>query len=284
MRFLIKLLKGALIGIAVVIPGVSGGSMAMSMGIYDQLINLVTDSKGAKRHIRTLLPYLLGMVLGVIAFSYVIDLLFKSYPLQTACAFAGMILGALPMLLGRVKGQRFHVSHALIMLCTAVLIVLLTISSRSVGAVFSLTSDVPHMLLVLGLGFCASATMIIPGFSGSMVLILFGYFQPILEYVNGFTLALLSLNFPGMLQRLIILVPFSLGVLGGIFFMARVVRLLMSRFPYATYYGIIGLVLASPFTVLYQQTSGASALTWVLSIIVGAAGFFLAVVLSKGEA
>lgn len=284
MRFLVKLLKGALIGISVVIPGVSGGSMAMSMGIYDQLIDFVTDRKNAFRHGRVLLPYILGMVIGVAAFSYFIELMFRSYPLQTACAFAGMILGALPMLLQRVKGQRFGVSHALLLLSMAVMMVLLSIASRNSGAVFTLTADAPHALLAFGLGFVAAATMVIPGFSGSMLLILLGYYEPVLIFVNGFTTALFSLNFAAMLQRGIILVPFTLGVLAGIFFMARIVRILLRRFPYATYYAIMGLVLSSPFTVLYQQTGAANTMGWLLAIFAAIAGFVLAIVLGKGEA
>lgn len=284
MRFLIKLLKGALIGISVVIPGVSGGSMAMSMGIYDQLIDFVTDRKNAFKHGRVLLPYILGMVIGVAAFSYFIELMFSAYPLLTACAFAGMILGALPMLLQRVKGQRFHASHAVLLLGMATLMVLLSIASRSAGTVFTLTSDTPHAMLAFGLGFAAAATMVIPGFSGSMLLILLGYFEPVLAYVNGFTNALFSLNFAAMLQRIIILVPFTLGVVAGIFFMARVVRVLLRRFPYATYYAIMGLVLSSPFSVLYQQTGAADAMGWLLAVFATIAGFSLAVVLGKGEA
>jgi putative membrane protein len=284
MRFLIKLLKGALIGISVVIPGVGGGSMAMSMGIYDQLIDFVTDRKNSFKHGRVLFPYILGMVIGVAAFSYFIELMFQSYPLQTACAFAGMILGALPMLLQRVKGQRFGLSHALLLLGMAVLMVLLSIESRSAGTVFTLAPDMPHALLAFGLGFVAAATMVIPGFSGSMLLILLGYYEPILTYVNGFTAALFSLGFAAMLQRMIILVPFSLGVLGGIFFMARIVRILLRRFPYATYYAIMGLVISSPFTVLYQQTGAADAMGWFLAVLAAMAGFVLAIVLGKGEA
>ncbi|HOF95515.1 MAG TPA: DUF368 domain-containing protein, partial [Clostridia bacterium] len=106
MRFLIKFLKGALIGISVVIPGVSGGSMAMSMGIYDKLLDFLTLRKQVSKQGRILAPYILGMVFGVIIFSYFIEQLFIEFPLITACAFAGMILGALPMLIQRVRGKR----------------------------------------------------------------------------------------------------------------------------------------------------------------------------------
>lgn len=280
MRFLLKLLKGALIGIAVVIPGVSGGSMAMSMGIYNQIIDFFSGGKGAKAHGRILLPYGIGVLIGVGIFSYLIELMFASFPLQTACAFVGMILGALPMLLKKVKGKPFRATHLLLMLGTAAIIITMTIKSQSMGTAFTLSPTLPYALLALGLGFVSAATMTVPGLSGSMLLILLGYFEPMLQYVNGFTGALFRLDFTALLERSIVLLPFSLGVVLGIICMARLVRVLLKRYPLSTYYGIIGLVLASPFTVFYQQQLSTATLGGLLSglLFIGA-GFLLAMLL-----
>lgn len=280
MRFLLKLLKGALIGIAVVIPGVSGGSMAMSMGIYTQIIDFFSAGKGASKHGRVLLPYGIGVLIGVGVFSYFIDLMFQLFPLQTACAFVGMIVGALPMLLRKVKGTPFRFTHLLLMLGTAAVIVTLTVVSQQSGSASTLTPTVPHALLALGLGFVSAATMTVPGLSGSMLLILLGYFEPMLQYVNGFTGALFRLDFPALFERAVILIPFTLGVVVGIICMARLVRILLRRYPLSTYYGIIGLVLASPFTVFYQQRfMQANAGTLLSGILFIGAGFLLAMLL-----
>lgn len=280
MRFFLKLLKGALIGIAVVIPGVSGGSMAMSMGIYTQIIDFFSAGKGASKHGRVLLPYGIGVLIGVGIFSYFIELMFDTFPLQTACAFVGMIVGALPMLLKKVKGTPFRLSHLLLMLGTAAIIVTLTVVSQQSGSAFTLNPTAPHAILALGLGFVSAATMTVPGLSGSMLLILLGYFEPMLQYVNGFTGALFRLDFPTLLEKAIILIPFTLGVVIGIIFMARLVRVLLKRYPLSTYYGIIGLVLASPFTVFYQQRLIQASLGALLSgILFIGAGFLLAMLL-----
>ncbi len=284
MRFLLKLLKGALIGIAVVIPGVSGGSMAMSMGIYTQIIDFFSASKGAWKHGRVLLPYGIGVLIGVGLFSYFIELMFQMFPLQTACAFVGMIVGALPMLLRKVKGTPFRLTHLLLMLSTAAIIVTMTVVSQQSGSASTLYSTAPHAILALGLGFVSAATMTVPGLSGSMLLILLGYFEPMLQYVNGFTGALFRLDFPALLERSIILIPFILGVIIGIICMARLVRVLLKRYPLATYYGIIGLVLASPFTVFYQQRfMQADFTTLLLGILFIGAGFLLAMLLGGGK-
>lgn len=284
MRFLVKVLKGVLIGISVVIPGVSGGSMAMSMGIYDQLIEVITIGKGTRGKLGSILPYGLGVLLGVALFAYFIEIMFSRFPLPTTCLFIGMILGALPMLLKQVRGERFTIRHGFVLLCTMAIMILLPIAGSQAGKQFTLSPSLPHALLATGLGLIGAATMIVPGVSGSMVLMLLGYYTPVLQQVNAFTTSLLRLNMPGMLESLAILGPFCLGVLAGMVLMARLVRALLRRFPCATYYGIIGLVLASPFAVLYQQQlSGVSTGSWLIGAGLAAAGFFVATLLGKGE-
>lgn len=284
MRLLIKILKGLLIGISVVIPGVSGGSMAVSMGIYDQLIDFFTASRGSRKRGFSLLPYGIGLLLGIAIFSYFIELMFAAFPLQTAFLFVGLILGAVPMLFKQVRGERFRWSHAVLLLSTAALMVLLPIASGNTETALKLLPEPLYALLALGLGVIAAATMVVPGVSGSMLLILLGYYEPVLHYVNSFTSALLRLQLDVMLQSLIILAPFALGALLGIIVMSRAIRGLLKRFPFATYYAIIGLVIASPFTVLYQQTfTGGSVPGYIACALLMAAGFFAAVLLGKGE-
>lgn len=284
MHFFIKILKGTLIGISVVIPGVSGGSMAMSMGIYDQLIDFITVGKESKGKGKSLLPYALGVALGVLLFSYFIEIMLSKFPLRTTCLFIGMILGALPMLLKNVYGQRFRFSHALILLSTVAVMVFLPIATKDGGSVAHLEPTFPYAMLSLLLGCLAAITMIVPGISGSMLLMLLGYYEPVLQTVNAFSMALIKMQAQALLQALIILIPFGIGVIAGMIFMARAIRALLRYFPLSSYYGIIGLVLASPFAVLYQQDfSAANVGTWMISIAISAVGFLFAMLLGKGE-
>ncbi len=99
MSFIIKILKGVVIGIANVIPGVSGGTMMVSMGIYDKIIGSVNNLfKDFKKSIMTLLPYLIGMLIGIAGFSVSVEWLFSNFPLQTALCFVGLISGGLPVI------------------------------------------------------------------------------------------------------------------------------------------------------------------------------------------
>ena len=107
MKFIKDIIKGIFMGVANIIPGVSGGTMAVSMGIYDDIINSVTHLFSEfKKSIKTLLPYIVGMGLGLVGLSYLIEMLFAKYSLQTNFAFIGLILGGIPVLVKRLKGKK----------------------------------------------------------------------------------------------------------------------------------------------------------------------------------
>lgn len=284
LRFLVKLCKGMLIGMSVVIPGVSGGSMAVSMGIYDQIIDFTTARRDSRKKGVGLLPFGIGIILGVLVFAFFIERMFARFPLQTAFLFVGMILGAMPMLLMRVRGQAFRVSHAILLLSTITIMVLMPIASKNAGLALTLLPDAKHALIALLLGFAAAATLIVPGVSGSMLLILLGYYEPVLQYVNAFSLSVLQLDFASMGNSVIILMPFAIGALLGVVVMSRLIKLLLRRYPCATYYAIMGLVLASPFAVLWQQSfRGIQVLDGIVCVALLAVGFFIAMLLGRGE-
>ena len=104
MKFILDILRGVLIGVANVIPGVSGGTMMVSMGIYDDIISSINGIfRHFKKSVTTLLPYLIGMALGIVAFSFSIGYLFEHFPYPTAFAFIGLIAGGLPVLIKKAK-------------------------------------------------------------------------------------------------------------------------------------------------------------------------------------
>ena len=107
MKWLLDVLRGAVIGLANVIPGVSGGTMMVSMGIYDKLIYSINNLfKKFKECFRILLPYLVGMVLAIVLGSFALKAAFRDYPLPTNALFIGLILGSLPIILKEIKGEK----------------------------------------------------------------------------------------------------------------------------------------------------------------------------------
>lgn len=282
MKLINQLLRGMVIGVANIIPGVSGGTMMVSMGIYDTLIDCITHLfSDFKRSVKTLLPYVAGMVIGIFALASLLTYCFAHFPLPTSTTFIGLILGGLSPLLHKIDKKRLNWLASLIFVVFFVLIIVMALSNP-VGSEGRITATPGEMLMLLVMGVIASATMLIPGVSGSMVLMLLGYYQPVLASVNDFKDGLLGGNMALAMQQLLILIPFGIGVLLGIYFVAKAIGWLLRRWPTHTYCAVLGLVVASPIAILLRtDLSGFSVGVLLVSIVTFAAGFVLAAWLAR---
>ena len=283
MKWLNQILRGVVIGIANIIPGVSGGTMMVSMGIYDTLIHCITHLFSEFRQsVKTLLPYLIGMVAGIFALASLLTYCFAHFPLPTGTAFIGLILGGLSPLMQKVDRKKLNwLAGVLFAAFFALIIVMAMANPADVDS--RIQVSVGQMLLLVLLGMIASATMLIPGVSGSMVLMLLGYYRPVLAAVNDFKDALLGGSLHAAFTQALILIPFGVGVLLGIYFVAKAIGWLLARYPTHTYCGVLGLVLASPVAILLRtDMTGVTAWVVAASVVTFAAGFVLAAWLARG--
>ncbi len=275
MKVVKDILRGILIGIANAIPGVSGGTMMVSMGIYDKIIHSVTHLfKEFKKSVLTLLPYGVGMVIGIVGLAFAIEAMYAHIPFQTNLLFIGLILGCLPILTGKMKGQKIGVSHAVVFLIFFVGVIILKYVGDSTEEVsVALNTDLISLVKLFFIGVIASAAMVIPGVSGSMMLMILGYYTPIISSITDFISALVAGDFEKILHICCILVPFGIGVVIGIFAIAKLIEVLLSRFETLTYAGILGLVVSSPVVILMGTALGGlnvvTILTGVLALAVG---------------
>lgn len=140
------------------------------------------------------------------------------------------------------------------------------------------------MILFL-LGLIASATMVIPGVSGSMVLMVLGYYSTILSLVTGTVTMLKDGDFGGVVHNCLLLVPFAIGVVLGIFLIAKIIEYLFQRFPSQTFAAIIGLILSSPFAILYSANAfGAfSVVELIVGLVLAALGAWVAWLMGSKE-
>jgi putative membrane protein len=267
------ILRGIVIGVANAVPGVSGGTMMVSMGVYDDLIYCLTHIfKEFKKSIKILLPYVVGMLIGIVGLAFVITAMFERIPFQTCMLFIGLILGGIPILTSHLKGVKFGISHALIFLVLFVAIIALELFGGN-GTDVSLTVSPLSMIKLFVVGVIAAATMVIPGVSGSMMLMTMGYYYPVLGSVKDCVTALAALDFARLFQICIVLIPFGLGVIVGIFAVAKLIELLMQKWEALTYCGIMGLVIASPVVILMGTKFPAfhvtTVVTGILALVVG---------------
>lgn len=273
-----NILKGAVIGIANIIPGVSGGTMAVAMGIYDTLIHSLTHLfKEFKKSVMTLLPILLGAVIGIIGLSFLIEKMFNWIPMQTNLLFIGLILGGLPAMVVKVKGEKIKPGY----IVACLIFFLIVVGSAALGSAEGKSADLSmsffNIVKLFGVGVIASATMVIPGVSGSMMLMLMGYYNPLIETVNAFIRSLIAFDMEGIWAGFCVLCPAGIGVVLGIFLIAKLIEIVFEKFPFYAYWAIIGLIVASPFAIVLLGTFGNITVIHVLtSVVTFALGFIIA--------
>ena len=277
------ILKGVVIGVANIIPGVSGGTMAVSMGIYDKMIHAATHLLSEfKKSMKILITIVIGAAIGIVALARIIEIMFEKIPFQTNLLFIGLIVGGLPAIARKVKGKSIRLGHLLSFLIFFVVVAGLAVLGEQEGAAADLSFSLLNMVKLFGVGIVASATMVIPGVSGSMMLMLMGYYNPVLSEINGFIDNLLDFNVPGILDGCLVLVPFGLGVVIGIFAIAKIIEIVFEKFPEHAYWAIIGLIVASPVAILVMNGFGAINLVTVLTGVAAlAAGVVIALKLGE---
>ncbi len=281
---MIKLiLKGVMMGVANIIPGVSGGTMAVSMGIYDKIIHAATHLLSEfKKSMKLLLPIVLGMAIGIVVLARILEFMFARVPFQTNMLFVGLIVGGLPAITKKVKGKTIRLGHILVCVLFFAVVAGLAMLGEQEGAAADLSFNAVNIVKLFGVGVVASATMVIPGVSGSMMLMLMGYYNPVLNTINDFIDNLIQFNMPGILEGCKVLVPFGIGVVVGIIAIAKLIEIIFQKFPEHAYWAIIGLIVASPVAIFFMGSVGTINVVAVLTGIVAlAVGVFISLKLGE---
>lgn len=289
---------GIILGVANVIPGVSGGTMAVVFGIYNRLIDLISlNVKKIFSQWKFILPLGAGLVTGVLLFSKIITFLFNKFPIQTNWFFIGIILGSIPMIFTHwlnakkqtplpeqtepteqpeqatqnaqaTKSKKIPISSIICCAISLAIMILMVIfksekPETQVTPGFSLYNAI---IMFVGLAIAAIA-MIIPGISGSFIMLALGIYSTVIGAIDSFNIYLL--------------IPGALGAIVGLLCGAKLVRILMSKIPSQTYGIIFGLILGSVFVIF--PTAGYSPLIVLTSIVCAAAGFLVSFLFSKTE-
>lgn len=251
---LLLIVKGFILGIANIIPGVSGGTLAMTMGIYEDIIKSISSIlKTPKKSLKLLLYLGIGAALSILILSKLLNYTLTNYAFATTLFFIGLIVGGFPLLLKKAKGHKVSLGYLLSFLSTTSLVIILRLLQTSENTVSLNNVSLFTMIILLLVGMLAASTMVIPGVSGSFVLMLIGFYKPILNTISNIT----KFNLLG--HNLLILVPFGIGVLLGIVLTAKLIEYLLKKYEIYTYYGIYGFILASILVLIlnvYNKATG----------------------------
>lgn len=268
---IILIMKGFVIGIANIIPGVSGGTLMITLGIYEQIIGAISHFfRNLKENIRFFIPLGIGFVLSLLLGSKAIGFALEKYPLPTTVFFIGLILGGIPLLWKKVAKKEKKTSNYLVFLVTFLLIAIFSFlkSGDNIASFDNLTLGSYLNLLLVGM--VASSTMIIPGISGSFMLMLLGYYTPIINTIRSIT------DFSLLGHNISVLLPFGIGAVIGIIVVAKLIEFLIQKDETKTYYGVLGFVLASIIAIILPLLNmKIGVLEIIVAMIMGVLGFIL---------
>lgn len=255
------IVSGMVFGVANVIPGVSGGTLAVVMNVYDGLIDAVANfRKHAKESVKFLLPFLAGAGAAILLFSKLVKWLLGVCPMQVNFFFIGLMLGSIPLISKKAfeKGKVKPVNIICLLIGIGVMVGMFFLSPNKSGEIVSeLTPSYFGLMLISGV--VAAVTMIIPGISGSLMLLVMGVYNSVIAAVSGL--------------NILILIPFAIGVLVGFILGVKVIDICLNKAPRATYCLILGLVAGSVLPVFAESgfSFGFDGIMSILCMLVGAA-------------
>ncbi|MYL64832.1 DUF368 domain-containing protein [Bacillus hwajinpoensis] len=262
--------RGLLMGVSDLIPGVSGGTIAMVLGIYRRLISGINGlmSKNWKKELGFFIPLLLGVGLALLLVSQLMEKLLEHYPQPTFFFFIGLIIGVVPFLLRKVEYKKnFEPFHYGLLIVAAILIAsTLFLKGDGSGEIMKSLDMVDYIILFFS-GWLASTAMILPGVSGSFVLLLLGSYQTVIHGLSSFNIPLL--------------LTVGAGIIIGLSLTGKVIAHLLSKYTVSTYAVMIGLVIGS-VVVLYPgfQSDVELAIASIATLLLGLGA---AIVLGKIE-
>ena len=257
--------KGMLIGSTMLIPGVSGGSMAIILGGYDKLVEAVSSfTKNIKGNIAFLLVFVLSAGVGMFLLAKPILVLWEMYPKAMGFFFVGAVAGGVPAIYKEAGIEKIKWRYVAYVLFGLFLVGAMSLAEAGKIGAAAQGQFSPLYLFVAGI--IAAAALVLPGISVSFLLLFLGLYDEMMRAISEMDFSFL--------------IPMGLGILLGVFLVTRGLETAMKKYPKVTYLIILGFVAGSLFEVFPGMPSGYE---WIWCISVAASGFYCIVSLTKAE-
>lgn len=271
----INILKGFAMGTSDLVPGVSGGTIALLLGIYNQFIASISGifSRRFWPSFTFLIPIIIGMLLAMGSLSNLFNYLLSQHHIPTMFFFGGLIIGIVPYLLKFSNYKTsFTTKHYMMVIAgIAILIVITLMNNGDKHAGETLTLSTGLIIKYFIAGMCASSAMLLPGISGSFMLLVFGVYGTVMLAISEFV----KLNFAG----LPILLAVGFGVLAGFIISSKIIQYFLTHHKLMTFALIIGFVVGSLFAVFPGLPT--NIVMWFVSLVVFIIGFIVSLTLGR---
>ncbi|WP_407532513.1 DUF368 domain-containing protein [Staphylococcus aureus] len=271
----INILKGFAMGTSDLVPGVSGGTIALLLGIYNQFIASISGifSRRFWPSFTFLIPIIIGMLLAMGSLSNLFNYLLSQHHIPTMFFFGGLIIGIVPYLL-KIPNYKtsFTTKHYMMVIAgIAILIVITLMNNGDKHAGETLTLSTSLIIKYFIAGMCASSAMLLPGISGSFMLLVFGVYGTVMLAISE----VVKLNFAG----LPILLAVGFGVLAGFIISSKIIQYFLTHHKLMTFALIIGFVVGSLFAVFPGLPT--NIVMWFVSLVVFIIGFIVSLTLGR---
>lgn len=253
-RQVIEFLKGIGIGIAFIIPGFSGGIMAVAFNVYDKIIAafsiILTNPIKAFKSLYTLLS---GFAIGIFLSLVIISVLLERYPIPTILFFTGLIIGTIPAIYPKTENHGKVIEKGLLSFIGALFIMIFLFIPALTPQKEGFQSGFSLLFALFVLGFIISLSVIIPGVSGSLILLVFGYYEFITDTVVSLFQSMINRDFASFFRYFVVMMAFGLGIVLGIVTFSKLIHYVLKSYSSTIYTIIMGFLIASPMAIIYQM-------------------------------
>ena len=282
-------LIGAGIGTGIIIPGISGGTIALIFNAFEKMTGAVRTlfSKSFLRSFFTLLPFIIGIVVAFGALYFPFSLALDHIKFSMVCLFAGLIAGSLPLVTTKIKDKKPSISNMIgliLGLIFSVLIGVFSVIFDFSGTISTLFANIPFYLyfILLGVGFIAGAAIIVPGISGSLVILILGFYDSLMDLFKTL------FKTETALSSALLLLSTGIGILLGFVLTSIFINRLLENHNRGTMFVILGFILGSLFTIFFNSEMFAwfngnkfGLIEWILGPCLAIGGFIGAFLLSR---
>ena len=284
--YLSYFIKGMAIGIANAIPGVSGGTIAFVLGIYEKLTYSISSLpialikfrwKDVAESLKILIPVFLGAIISIFLFLNIINFSFANYPIPTKIFFVGLVLGSFPFVTKTVEKYDFKVFLAFFLGAFIMAIfVYFDINEPEINKVAGESVSSSDFSFIYGIklffcGIAAAIAMVIPGISGSLLLLILGEYENISYFVSNITS-----NF-NYIYPLIFL---GIGIVIGIFAISKLITILIQKYRTIVFGFVLGILIVS-FLSLWPNITSLSVPMLAATVLSMCLGFLVAIMMEK---
>lgn len=270
MEYIKLIIKGFIVGLGKIIPGVSGGMLAIILGVYENSIHAVAHFFSEPKRNSIFLGFLgFGAIWAIIGMSGLIGFFLEHHYLPTMLLFIGLMLGGFSSLKKEVEGTNYKKYLGFLLFP---FIIMLLLHYTNGNTIFVFDGGTKSILMLFLFGMIDAVTMIVPGVSGTAILMLLGCYTMLLETFSNL------LDFTMITTSLRILIPFGLGIMVGAYITVRIVSYLLKRRSIAFHYTIISCFFSSIFLLLLQTMEKNYS---ILTILIGFLCLLLGYIISK---